>query len=77
MREDRGGDGRSQRAVECPWLVRRDGTSVLFGGAWGLDGFGLCAKGYWFGVQGRGLSGFWGLGFSFCGSRASVYIESF
>ena len=57
MREDRGGDGRSQRAVECPWLVRRDGTSVLFGGAWGLDGFGLCAKGYWFGVQGRGLSG--------------------
>ena len=30
VREDRGGDGRSQRAVECPWLVRRDGTSVLF-----------------------------------------------
>ena len=36
MREDRGGDGRSQRAVECPWLVRRDGTFVLFGGVWGL-----------------------------------------
>ena len=44
MREDRGGDGRSQRAVECPWLVRRDGTSVPFGGVWGLDGFGLCAQ---------------------------------
>ena len=44
MREDRGGDGRSQRAVECPWFVRRDGTSVLFGGVWGLDGFVLCAQ---------------------------------
>ena len=44
MREDRGGDGRSQRAVECPWLVRRDGTFVLFGGVWGLDGFVLRAQ---------------------------------
>ena len=36
-------------ACEARWDI------CAFQRAWGLDGFGLCAKGYWFGVQGKGL----------------------